>query len=267
MSSEYLFKCKTNEAYVIKTLVELLHHTIKTACLHITPVGISLRMMNTNQQLLIDIELKNENFSTYFFNPRVENQKINIGVNMNHFYRMLKCIKKRDGIILFIEESDRCRLAAKIIPKDHSKETETRIAITTIDNLQIELPRRYDTSILVQSNDFSKMCKDLASISSTIEVKATKYNIKFYSDVESIYCKQYTLGTTGENFDTDDVLFEENFETEHITRIIKIAGLSNNLNLIYEKDMPFHISSRIGTLGTINLYIKSKSQIDEENIL
>mgnify|MGYP003335485733 CR=1 FL=1 len=46
MSSEYLFKCKTNEAYVIKTLVELLHHTIKTACLHITPVGISLRMMN-----------------------------------------------------------------------------------------------------------------------------------------------------------------------------------------------------------------------------
>ena len=106
MSVDYLFKCTTNDAYVIKTLIELLHHTIKIACFQITPVGISLRMMDRNQQLLIDCSLKSENFFMYHFSTKVENQCINIGINLNHFYRMLKSIKKRDSLSLYIEENN-----------------------------------------------------------------------------------------------------------------------------------------------------------------
>ena len=101
--TEYLFKCKTNEAYVLKILMELLHHTVKLACFQISPTGIYLRMMDSNQKLLIDCELKSENFSLFYFNKTIENQTINIGVNLNHFYKMLKSIKKRDSVCLYIE--------------------------------------------------------------------------------------------------------------------------------------------------------------------
>ena len=97
-----IFRCKTNDAYVIKTLIELLHHAIKIACFQITPSGIYLRMMNSNQNLLIDCNLKAENFQLFFFSTHIENQCINVGINLSHFYRMLKSIKKRDNLVLFI---------------------------------------------------------------------------------------------------------------------------------------------------------------------
>ena len=115
---EYLFKCKTNEAYVLKILMELLHHTVKLACFQISPTGIYLRMMDSNQKLLIDCELKSENFSLFYFNKTIENQTINIGVNLNHFYKMLKSIKKRDSVCLYIEAGKTSDLGIQIIPKD-----------------------------------------------------------------------------------------------------------------------------------------------------
>lgn len=268
MSPNYLLKCTTNDAYVIKTLIELLHHTIKVACFQITPVGISLRMMDRNQQLLIDCVLKAENFFMYHFSTKVENQCINIGINLNHFYRMLKSIKKRDTLSLYILEDNVNDLGIEILPKDHTRKTISLIKIQSIENLEIELPHRYTNSILVPSNEFSKMCKDMISISSTIRVRSKKYTIGFYSDVHSIFSREVFLGNTDNEINDDnEFIFEDTFETEHISRILKISGLHQNINLYYESQMPFLIQSKVGSLGYISLYLKSKNQIEEENYL
>lgn len=263
--TEYLFKCKTNEAYVLKILMELLHHTVKLACFQICPTGIYLRMMDSNQKLLIDCVLKSENFNLFYFNPMVENQTINIGVNLNHFYKMLKSIKKRDSVVLYIESGKTSDLGIKIIPKDFSRITISLIKIQTIENLEIELPNPYSNSILVSSNEFCKMCKDMISISSTINVRAKKFHIGFYSDIHSVFSREVLLGNYQEDIQDDETfIYEEIFDTEHISRILKISGLHTSLNLTFEERMPFNIMSKIGSLGTISLYLKSKKQIEEE---
>jgi proliferating cell nuclear antigen len=269
MSSNNIFKCKTSDAYVFKTLIELLHHAIKIACFQITPSGIFLRMMNSNQNLLIDCELKAENFQLYYFSTLIENQCINVGINLGHFYRMLKSIKKRDSLVLFILESNPHELGIEIIPKDLSRKTISMIKIQNIENLQIELPNRYDNSLLVSSGEFCKMCKDLIPISSTIRIRAKQYYIGFYSDIHAIFSREVLLGNHQEKLTTSDdsedsYLYDETFETEHISRILKVAGLANNINLIYKQDAPFHISSRIGNVGEISLFMKSKNQIETE---
>lgn len=263
--TEYLFKCKTNEAYVLKILMELLHHTVKLACFQISPTGIYLRMMDSNQKLLIDCELKSENFSLFYFNKTIENQTINIGVNLNHFYKMLKSIKKRDSVCLYIEAGKTSDLGIQIIPKDFSRMTISLIKIQNIENLEIELPNTYSNSILVSSNEFCKMCKDMISISSTINVRAKRFYIGFYSDIHSVFSREVLLGNYQEELDkTEEYIFEEIFDTEHISRILKISGLHNSINLTFEKGMPFNIISKIGSLGTISLYLKSKKQIEDE---
>ena len=45
---------------------------------------------------------------------------------------------------------------------------------------------------------------------------------------------------------------------------LKISGLHNSLNLTFEEKMPFNITSKVGSLGVISLYLKSKKQIEEE---
>ena len=56
-------------------------------------------MMDTHRRILIDFHLKADNFSLYKFKPE---NKLFIGINLNHFHKMLKSVKKKDSIILFI---------------------------------------------------------------------------------------------------------------------------------------------------------------------
>ena len=62
-----LFKAKTQQAYCIKILGELLSNNIKTGCFVIDETGIFLRMMDHHRKILIDLALHAENFTIYKF--------------------------------------------------------------------------------------------------------------------------------------------------------------------------------------------------------
>ena len=147
-------------------------------------------MMNSNQNLLIDCNLKAENFQLFFFSTHIENQCINVGINLSHFYRMLKSIKIRDNLVLFIQEQNPHEIGIEIIPKDLSRKTISLIKIQNIENLNIELPIRYENSLLVHAN-FAKCAKILFQFLPLSVSRAKKYYIGFYSDVYAIFSRKY----------------------------------------------------------------------------
>lgn len=266
--TNYLFRCKTTDAYIFKILTELLHNVIKTACFEITPTKISLRMMDSNRRTLIDLLLKAENFNFYYFSDSIEGQVLNIGLNLNHFYKMLKSIKKRDQLVLFIDEKKATDMGIQIVPKDYSRLTISYVKIQNIQNLEIALPNAYERSILVSSNEFSKMCKDMFNMSNTITISAKKYTIGFICNVGSVYSRQVILGDTEaqkleSKFEEE---FTEDYDTEQLSRILKIAGLNVNINIHCCKNMPLLMTSKVGIIGEIQIYIKSRKQLDDETI-
>lgn len=267
-NNNFLFRCKTTDAYIFKILTELLHNVIKTACFEIKPTKISLRMMDSNRRTLIDLTLHQKNFNFYYFSNSIENQVMNIGLNMNHFYKMLKSIKKRDQLILFIEEKRSLDLGIQIIPKDHSRLTISYVKIQNIQNLEIALPEDYEHSILISSSEFSKMCKDMFNMSNTISIIAKKYTIGFSCNVGSVFSRQVILGDTeAEKLESNNFEeFSEDFDTEQLSRILKIAGLHINLNILCKKNMPLLITSKVGIIGEIQIYIKSRKQLDNESL-
>lgn len=267
-NTNYLFRCKTTDAYIFKILTELLHNVIKTACFEIKPKHIILRMMDSNRRTLIDLILRAENFNFYYFSENIENQVLNIGLNMNHFYKMLKSIKKRDQLFLFIEEKQSLDLGIQIVPKDHSRLTTSYVKIQNIQNLEIGLPEKYEHSILVSSNEFSKMCKDMFNISNTISIVAKKYTISFLCNVGSVYSREVILGDTEAEklYNNNFEQFSEDFDTEQLSRILKIAGLHINLNIHCKKNMPLLMTSKIGIIGEIQIFVKSRKQLDDESL-
>ena len=107
----YLFKAKTQEGYIIKVLGELLQHSMETACFEVDEKGLKLRMMDSNRILLIDLSLDAENFSIFKFKaPR----KLYLGLNLTHFHKMLRSIKKKDSIMLFIKSENPTDLGIKV---------------------------------------------------------------------------------------------------------------------------------------------------------
>lgn len=262
------FKCKTGEAYYIKVLAELLTNNLKTGCFEVCNDGIKLRMFDHYRKTLVDLDLLAENFSLYKFKY---NEKFFLGLNLNHFHKMLKSVKKKDSLQLFINTEIPTELGIKTIPRENTRITTSGIKIQTIQNLDIDCPQGYGKPVIVLSAEFQKMCKDLSSIgSSNIKVIAKNFHIEFIADADGILKRKVVFGED-ENYDGEDsdgedsVEYRATFATDQLSRITKLAGLSSTMQIFpATSNLPLLFKSNVGSLGKIAIYIKSKELLDQE---
>ena len=263
-----LFKAQTAEGYTIKVLADLLQNNIKTACLLVNEEGIKLTMYDSHRRVCFSFKLDSENFQIYKFKP---SNSLYLGLNLNHFYKMIKSIKKKDAIILFIREEAPTDLGIKVIPKENNRITTSYIKIQNIQNLDITVPTNYSNPIIVPSNEYQKMCKDMAAISQEVRVRARKSCIRFFGDAGSVYSREVSFGEMDTDSDSDNeeeeeiISYEDTFNTEQLIRIVKIAGLGNNIQLFFKQNLPMLFRTNIGGLGKISIYVKSKSLINADN--
>lgn len=263
---QQLFKCKTGEAYHIKVLSEILTNNLKTGCFELDEKGIKLKMFDHHRKTLVDLYMLSENFSLYKFKS---DSKISMGLNLNHFHKMLKSIKKKDSLELFIDSSNNNELSIKTIPKENTRITTSGIKIQTIQNLEIDIPEGYGKPVIVPSAEFQKMCKDLSSIGSTnIKVIAKTFQISFIADADGILKRKVVLGE--QDYDDDDededkINYESTFSTDQLSRITKIAGLSNTMQIFpASNNLPLLFRSCIGSLGKLSIYVKSTELVEQE---
>ena len=195
------FKCKTGEAYQIKILGELLTNNLKHGCFDVNEEGITLRMFDQPRKTLVDMNLQSENFSLYKFKSE---EKFCLGLNLNHFHKMLKNIKKKDSLQLFISSENPNELGIKTIPKENTRVTTSGIKIQNIQYVDADIPVGYGKPVIVPSPDFQKMCKELSSIGSTnIRVKAKGFHIDFIADADGILKRKVRLGESDDSDDED----------------------------------------------------------------
>ena len=223
-------------------------------------------MMDSKRRILIDLKLHADKFSIFKFK---NNDNMHIGLNLNHFYKMLKTIKKKDSILLFIEEDKPRDLGIKVLPRENTRITISYIKIQNVQNLDIELPTGYKHSIIVQSNEYQKMCKDMTNIASIVQIFAQKFHIRFLCNAGSVYSREVLFGEIDDNESEDEeniTEYNDNFEIEQLLRIIKISGLNNTMQIFPCNKLPLLFKSNIGNLGEISIYVKSKQQIEEYDL-
>jgi hypothetical protein len=109
------------------------------------------------------------------------------------------------------------------------------------------------------------MLKDLTSIGSTMRVTSRNFHIKFFANAGGIMKREVCFGEIedGDMQNSSDEYSEE-FNTACLASITKLAGLSNNMQ-IYPGN-PLLFKSSVGSLGYIEIYVKSKNQIETENL-
>lgn len=261
---KYKFHCKTHDAYIMKNLIELLQNNVKTGCFEISKDGICLRMMDANRRLLFDVQLQAIKFHTYTFHHDLP--ILYVGVNMNHLNKLLRTIKKKDSIHFFIEEQDTTNLGIEIIPKDKSPPVTTSyIKIQNIQNLEIMLPNGYENHLLIPSSGFSKMCKDMITISNVMMVNMYNHHVRFSCNVDNIYSREIAIGETDIDDNENSVVYMEEFDSEIFSRITKMSGLHPNMYLYHCSDLPLMLKSSIGNIGELAIFIKTRKQILLEN--
>tara|TARA_Y100000389_G_scaffold38387_2_gene32741 strand:- start:2545 stop:3255 length:711 start_codon:yes stop_codon:yes gene_type:complete len=223
-------------------------------------------MFDHPRKTLVDLSLSGENFSLYKFKFT---EKFCLGLNLNHFHKMLKSIKKKDSLQLFIDSEACTELCIRTIPKENTRITTSGIKIQQIQNIDIDIPSGYGKPVIVPSSEFQKMCKDLSSIGSVnITVCARDFHIEFIADADGILKRKVTFGENEDSDDEDTKNVDEynaTFTTDQFSRITKLAGLSNTMQIFpANSKLPLLFRSNVGSLGKISIYVKSKELSEEE---
>lgn len=265
----YLFRAKTDEAHYIKILSELLQSNIKTALFTIDHGGIKLRMFDDQRppRILIDIFLDSTKFTSYKLKLGPKQDTLTVGISLTYFHKLLKSTKKNDSLLLFIDQKNPNELGISILPKDSNRKTTSTIKIQNLQCLDIDLPGedilKYDHSINIPSKDFQKMCKDI-SIGKIVKISAKKFNLSFETDTNGIYQRKSCFGDDEDEEEENKVLYTDEFDIDRLSRITKMAGLNTKLQIYPKEGLPLRFSSLISNLGSINIYIKSRSQLENE---
>lgn len=260
----YIFRASTNEGYTLKTLVNLLLHIIKDAYFELDQNEMRLRMMNNSKTILIDIVMQASNFRKYSVTS-----KNHIGINVDLFNKIMETVKKNDLVEFFIDENKPQELGIKIIPKeDKTRITTSYIRIQDTQNIEIELPTGYSTSITIKSSEFQKICKEFCKNSKTIHITSFEDTIRFNSD-NGIIRRETVLGCDEfeEKTESKEPKYDEFFDSELLSKIIKLTGLSTSMQIFTKKGNPLYLRSDIGktSLGKISLFLKSNQLREAES--
>lgn len=255
--SQYLFRAKTKEAFVLKIIGEHLSNAMKYPPLSVNEAGMFLRATDTNREILVDLNLPRENF-TVFKCPK----PLNFIVNSSHLYKLLKSIKKKDSVTLFIMEKRAMELGICVEQNDENNKVTTFIKITYIQPEEIDLPDGYDQPLIITSKEFQKL-KNLHSIGNEMNITISNNIIKFYCDGRNLFSREIVIGNEDDEEEIEEKqVYFQTFNTQHITQLTKCAGQSGNVQIYYHEELPIQIKMRTGTLGSLTVYVKSKELIE-----
>ena len=88
-----LFKARSTEGHIFKILTELLQNNLKQCCYTLSADGIMLRMMDSQQRVVFDINLEGNKFDAYKFKYK---ESKTVGLYLSHFYKYLLFLKMKN---------------------------------------------------------------------------------------------------------------------------------------------------------------------------
>lgn len=246
-----IFKAKTQEGYTFKILAELLQNIVKTACFKITPDGIFYLMTDRLSSVLVDVQLLKDRFNIF-----ETTSTMHISFDIGNLFKMLKSIKKKDALTLYIDDEKPDLLNLVVHPKENNRVSSSSLRIQDAQNIVIPVPQGYFHPILMPSNEYQRTLKDMNIISKVLSIEVRRYSAVIKSVDENIYSKEVMFG---ELDDKSAIVSTDLFDNEFFLRTIKIAGLDKTLYLYSgPANHPLRITSNIGQIGKISLFIKSQ---------
>jgi DNA polymerase III sliding clamp (beta) subunit (PCNA family) len=259
MSNEdYLFYCKTREGYVFKVLFELLKNCVKSSSIKISKDGLTITSIDTKRQLLLVVKMDRHNFNIYR-----SQSLMNISVNLTSFYNMLKTIKKKDGICLYIESSTPNKFHIIKDDMDQSERCANNIQIMKTQDVEYDDVEEYKDPIIIPAKKLQNTLKDISTTKGRItEIESNVHHIRFYCDNGSMMTADKRHGDIEAK---EDICYKESFDSSLLVKLQKILGLSQNAKVYVMDGCPLKVELNIGSLGTIGIYIKSREIVERES--
>ena len=169
-----MFVSKLKEGVLLKKLIESIKELVTDINLDITGAGVSLQAMDSSHVALVTLSLTSEGFEEY----RCDKQ-MTLGVNILQLSKIMKCGGNEDSIILRAEVEP-SNLNIQFENKKQKKISDFSLSLITIDSEHLGIPdTNYSSIVTMSSSEFTRICRELYSLSETVEIETNKSYIKF----------------------------------------------------------------------------------------
>lgn len=269
MTEEILFSAKTDQAHTFKILIETLNYYLsksKGGSFVISKDGISLRNANAKEDILCDVSLPAENFQDYEL--MTENMSdICFSINLNTFYTVLKKNKMKDSITIQILKEAR-GLFLKIIKQSLENRENPSISRTMVINssyVPFEPPKGYGLPVNIKSKIFQQSCREITRPTNK-EIEIICWNeksLRFFASKDGVVENEANFYMRDDGKPLVET-FKAKFLASHIIRVAKLASLDDNIKIFLKKNLPLCYKTRVGSLGQIEIYIKTLEQVKSE---
>ena len=239
MPFEIVFEGAKDFADLIATASNL----IDEAAFKVTEEGISMRAMDPSRVVLIDLNLPESIFSKY----EVEEPET-IGVNMDHFKKVLKRGKSKDTLILRKGDDN----FLEITFEGTAKRT-FRLPLIEVEELELDLPELpFTAKVVVLGEVLKEAVKDASLVSDAIKFIATESEFIMKAEGET---QEVEIRLTLEDEGLLDLEVEEEtrsaYGISYLSDMIKGIGKAEEVILRFGNEMPLQMAHYIRDAGKL----------------
>lgn len=261
-----MFFLKTDEAHIVKSTIEVLQNNFTDVCFEFGDDSINLVTVDNKNPWtkLAFLSWNKEQFNEY------NCQKAqNVGVNLQHFYKLLKNIKKKDQLSFELVKNKPGKLMINKIfsTGQGTQSSESELQVQRRQLIHIKAFEGYGSPVLVSTGGFQRACKEINQLSKKIIITIKGNYMNLSCNVDGMYCHNVPFGedTDTDDIESDDNVYEDEFDTKVLMGLVKVSSLNDKMKvfppLVVGK--PLKLSVNTGNLGELVFYIRSRSSLGE----
>jgi proliferating cell nuclear antigen len=263
LSNKNILTIQTVQIAPFRTLMTALKDILLETNITFSKEGIKIINMDKSHTILAHLSLYAENFEVY----DCKMDKIIIGVNMFHLFKLINTIDNDDTLTIYIEEADYTDgivqyLGLKFENGDIKQHKIQKLRLIEPDTEELDVPDVKFSSVLnLPSVDFQKIIRDLSCISDKIEIKSIATNdgaeliFKVVGGFATAEIRRAESDGSMEFIQKQDTskIIQGEFSLKNLGYFIKCTNLCNQIEMYLENDMPLVVKYNVASLGEIKL--------------
>ena len=267
---ENVLTIKTVQIAPFRTLMTALKDILLETNITFQKDGIRIINMDKSHTILAHLFLEANNFEFY----ECLQDKIVIGVNMFHFFKLINTIDNDDTLTIYIENKDYCdgivqHLGLKFENGDIKQCKTQKLRLIEPDVDEFEEPDvQFSSVINLPSADFQKIIRDLSCISERLEIKSVGNELIFRCEGQFATAEVKREESSGgmefvEKQDSSKIIQGE-FSLKNLGYFIKCTNLCSQIEMYLENDLPLVVKYYVASLGTIKLCLSPLPSKNDE---
>ena len=263
MYSKNILTIQTVQIAPFRTLMTALKDILLETNITFSKEGIKIINMDKSHTILAHLSLGAQNFELY----ECKLDKIIIGVNMFHLFKLINTIDNDDTLTIYIEEADYTDgvvqfLGLKFENGEIKQHKIQKLRLIEPDTEELDVPDVKFSSILnLPSVDFQKIIRDLSCISDKIEIKsvATSEGAELIFKCTGGFAHAEIRRAEADGsmvfIQKQEVskIIQGEFSLKNLGYFIKCTNLCNQIEMYLENNMPLVIKYNVASLGEIKL--------------